>query len=119
MRRLIPALVCVLLLAACKTKPGSAPAGPAYSLSAQPVIGRILVTDTRHGTAVVALNLEGTGLPRVDNWQFISRRDDLTPTARLAGTVHRSGSTLGVIIIEGDPQPGDEVTLAPSVETAP
>lgn len=118
MRRL--ALVPLLLLAACASRPGKVakPAASAdtYALPAQPVVGRVVEVDVRHRTAVVRLNGDGANIPRAEHWQFWSRRDDLTPTARLEGSAQRFGNSLGVLIPEGLPAVGEEVVLAPPGE---
>ena len=117
MRRLLLVPLLLLFSAACATRPDgradSAASAPVYSPPAQPPIGRIISVDTRNGFAVTALNPDGEKLFRAEHREFHSRRADLTPTARLLGTVHRHGATLGLRILEGLPSPGDEVVPAP------
>ncbi len=120
MLRLAPLLVPLLLLSACatgggkRTKPAKADAQPTaerYVAPVHPAVGRITSVNTRAGTAVVALDPRGASIFRAEGVTFESRRDDLTPTARLTGTTRRLGSHLGLRILEGEPAEGDEVVL--------
>lgn len=118
MLRVAPLLVPLLLLSACATGGGKRtkaddagqPAG-AYVAPVHPAIGRIASVNTRGGTAVVTLNPRGASILRAEGLRFESRRDDLTPTARLTGTTRRMGTHLGLLITEGEPSEGDEVVL--------
>lgn len=119
MLRLAPLLVPLLLLSACatggkRTKPAKADSQPAaerYVAPLHPAVGRIASVNTRAGTAVVALDPGGAAIFRAEGLTFESRREDLTPTARLTGTTRRLGSHLGLRILEGSPAEGDEVVL--------
>ncbi|MFH1497438.1 MAG: hypothetical protein ABII82_06390 [Verrucomicrobiota bacterium] len=117
-RRFVPALVVpLLLLSACatgggkKTGPDDAARLPAYTEPVHPPVGRIASVNTRQGVAVVTLDPRGAAIFRAEGLTFASRRDDLTPTARLAGTTRRLGTHLGLRILEGEPTEGDEVVL--------
>ena len=115
MRRALFLTLCAALLGGCASR--SRPESTARS-SVQPSafapVGRILTVDLQRMTAVVTLSpLAPPPAGGFDQRELLARTDDLRPTARLQGTSYLHGRTLGVRILAGRANPGDEVVFAP------
>lgn len=121
--RLLLAASVLALLGACSTvggKKGSprAPAAnpnPTYQAPTQPIVGRIVFFDPTGRVAVMEFSPWASLPSDLAGRALLSRHPDtLARTADLVASLHRTGSVLGVYVITGIPQPGDEVVLAPS-----
>ena len=96
-------------------KKSPAPPPPAtYIAPAHPGLGRILSHDANAGVALVELS-PFAAIPADLAGRALIARDSATlaPTARLVASAHRSGTIVGVYVIEGTPRPDDEVALRP------
>ena len=97
------------LLAGCGTTRQSIPPEPLPA----PVLGTVLHVDSAQDLAVVSLQSNA----RLAGPFLYSRNPALRETARLEAGSQRRGRMLGVRILSGLPNPGDEVLAAPKEET--
>lgn len=123
-RRRLPTLAAILsallvaTLAGCASpggdragnSPADTTAGSDWQPSLNRVVGRVYSVDLSLSYVVIDLSPYAEAQPSTGSI-IITRRDDLTPTARLQVTAFRRGRTLGAQIIAGQPVPGDEVVL--------
>ena len=116
------ALGLLLVLPGCalwpsgKNKARPAPPRPgACTAPAHQSLGRILSHDAKAGVALVDLSPFAT-LPSDLAGRALIARDSATlaPTARLVASARRSGTVLGVYVVEGTPRPDNEVALSPA-----
>ena len=99
-----------------KKKTSSAPPPPAtYVAPAHQSLGRVVSHDAKAGVALVELSPFAAP---PSNWagRALIARDaaTLAPTARLVASTHRSGTIVGAYVVEGTPEPDNEVVLPPA-----
>ncbi len=103
----IALLLMVTGLTGCVTS-GSGPGGErALHPSSLEVVGHVVWVDRAENTAVIQLR-RGVSLSLQP---LIARNEAMVETARLQATETRQGRTLGMRIVEGLPNAGDEVVL--------
>ena len=107
----------LLLLSACAS--GGAkrtdPAAPVYLAPLHVEVGSVLSHDAKAGTALVAISPFAKIPATLAGQTLISRHPEtLEQTARLVASVHRTGSIFGAYVLEGAPDPKDEVVIPPA-----
>ncbi len=107
------AAVNVVAFAGCQTfSSGNADAEGVLSPARNPTIGYVVWVDHAEKTAVVHL-ARGVS-PSI--YPMIARNDAMVETARLEATDTRQGQTMGVRVVNGFPNTGDEVVLLRETE---
>jgi hypothetical protein len=126
LRRAFTIGLCAALLGGCASvrlarspasNPSESPASPASgTLTASPsvIVGRILAVDLRTLTAIVDISSYADVRGGLEGRQLVARTDELAPTARLQASPYLRGRTLGVRLLAGRPNIGDEVVLVPA-----